>query len=157
MEWAEVDSGGNEIAFHDDDETDVDSWDGMIDCVRKLQGGPVRGVVESVFVDLDVEVELENGLAWLEGAGVLQLGVGDSLCGSRIKASIAYATKVDIWLAENMTTRRLGIDNRLLARKNLPRLERALAKLEAALGAPLKAYDSDRYLDELTDGGFRVR
>ena len=48
------------------------------------------------------------------------------------------------------------MDNRLLAEKNLPRLEQTLAQLEAAWGASLKAYDSDRYLDELTDAGFRV-
>ena len=157
MEWAQVDNRGNEIGFHDDDETDVNSWDEVTERLRALRSESIHGVVESMFVDLDVEVELESGLAWLERAGELQLSIGESDEGSRAEISITYSTNVDIWLAENITTRNLGLKDNALAARNLPRLQQTLSRLEAALGASFAVCSSDRYLDQITVQGFRER
>lgn len=155
IEWAEIDESGQEIAFHDDDETDVESWDDVLRCIRRLQRAGACGAIESLFVDLDTEVQLESGPSWLEGSAELQLSSGEAADSSRMTIAVTYATRVDIWLSENTSTRELGLDNRTLADCNRPRLVGTLQRLAASLGAPLSVSTSDRYLNEITPTGFR--
>ncbi|MEM7156377.1 MAG: hypothetical protein AAF799_26225 [Myxococcota bacterium] len=155
MEWAEIDDGGHEVGFHDDDETDVTSWEEVLGCLQRLGGNPDRGVVESMFVEFDTEVELDEGATWIERAGELQIGADRTLDEARVEVGVVYATFVDIWLAENRTTQTLGGRNDALAAKNRPRLHRTLARLATALEASFAAFSSDRYLSQLTDQGFR--
>jgi hypothetical protein len=155
MEWSEFGEHGDQGSFHDD-EADASSWDAALETLRALDGGQVLGVIETLFIDLDTEVELDEGIIWLEHAAELQLSVGEGAEPSHMSIAVTYRTTVDLWLPENTTTRALGTDNSALAARNHPRLRQTLERLEACLGVPLLVSDSDRYLDYMTSHGFRV-
>ena len=155
IEWTEFDASGDEIGFHDDDETDVENWGDVIRCLQRLANDSAQGVIEALFIELDNEVELEDGPVWVRGAAELQFSIGNASDNARLEITVVYSTNIDIWLRHNIATSKLDHDNRALATKNHPRLSQTLSNLSSTLGAPMAIFSSDRYRDYITPQGFR--
>jgi hypothetical protein len=159
VNWAEYDPAGEEVAYHEHEETSVSSWAGVLAEVDRLSQRTNRKIaVAALFIYLDTLVLEESGESWLEDSATFQASIylgGVARPDERAPDSvrIAYDTSIDVWLP--MTHGPHGLRSNPDAAKNLPRLEAFLRDLAALVGGALSADESKLYGPALTDTGFQ--
>lgn len=155
VSWGEHNEAGEEIAFHELEESDISSWDDVRTIIARLPDRSSHEVaVSTLFVDLDTRI-IEGGReSWSEDSASLQASVppGDEKAPESFH--ITYQTAIDIWLPTTHGSDGLR-SNRAVAAENMPRFEAFLRDLASLTGGALVPDRSKRYGDAVTATGFQ--
>jgi hypothetical protein len=135
MEYARFDASGEQTEFIDDERAEIGSADELASFVEQARDG----AIESLFVQLDIRVEVDGVSTWLEDSAELQVSA-PGLDDPGTELVFIYRTRAEVFVTA--------------WRENQPHLAKLLADLGRALDGRPQRFESDRHRALLTDDGF---
>ncbi len=154
VSWAEYDEQGQEAGFHELEQVECTTWEGVKAELATLAAGSGMFAVSALFLMMDTAVVEDGGVFWAESSAEIQVSIPPPEQTPEV-ASLSYSTYIDVWLPETYGKDRSKRANDDPAALNGPRIEALLRAFSALLGESYRVGESDYYHDSIGEVGFR--
>ena len=154
VSWAEYDEQRAETGFHDLEQIECTTWEGVK--VELAMLAPANSVfaVSALFLSMDTAIVSEDGVFWADSSAELQVSIPSPEQMPEV-ASVSYTTYIDVWLPITYGTDKTERANYGPAGLNGPRIEAMLRTYSALLGESYRVGESDLYHNAISEMGFR--
>jgi hypothetical protein len=154
LSWGELDSAGEELAFHELEELVDGPWEDLKSRVAERVSSAQRVFVSALFLELDTQVigTMGGGARWAEESAELQISFAPPEVDAA-SGAVMYSTSIDVWLPTTYTGEKARA-NEEMAAANLPRLKALLSALARISRQELQAGQSKLYQRLLSPAGF---
>ncbi len=154
VSWAEYDEQGEEAGFHELEQIECTTWEGVEAELAML--GPASNIfaVSTLFILMDTAVINDDEVFWATESAELQISIAPPEQTPEV-ASVSYRTYIDVWLPKTYGKDRAERENYGPAALNGPRIEAMLRRYSALLGESYRVGESDFYHGAISETGFR--
>jgi hypothetical protein len=154
VSWAEYDEQGEEAGFHELEQVESATWEGIKAELALLASGTDTFAASALFVLMDTAVINDEGVFWADSSAELQVSIPPPDQTPEV-ASLTYSTYIEVWLSTTYGTDKAERANYGPAALNHPRIEALLRAFSALLGESYRIGQSDFYHDAIIEMGFR--
>lgn len=154
VSWAEYDEQGEEAGFHELEQVECTTWEGVKAGLAML--APDKGIfaVSALFMLMDTAVIDDDGVFWADSSAELQISIPPPERTPEV-ASVSYRTYIDVWLPRTYGKGKAERTNFGPAELNGPRIEVLLRAYAGLLGESYRVGESDYYYDSISETGFQ--
>jgi hypothetical protein len=154
VSWAEYDEQGQEAGFHELEQVECQTWEGVKAELPMLAVANDMFAVSALFLLMDTAVVEDGGIFWADSSAELQVSVPPPELTPEV-ASVSYRTYIDVWLSVTFGEDKAERANYEPAELNGPRIEGLLRAYSALLGESYRVGESDFYHASISETGFR--
>ena len=154
VSWAEYDEQGEERGFHDLEQIECTTWEGVKVELAMLAPANSIFAVSALFLSMDTAIVNEGGVFWAEASAEFQVSIPPPEQTPEV-AGVSYTTYIDVWLPITYGKDKTERANYGPAALNGPRIEVMLRTYSALLGESYRVGESDLYHDAISEMGFR--